>query len=84
MKFNPFDAENPMSIREALKVAAVVAFCTWILSCLASATYTTASADWAAFAFDCVIQYAAAFAGSFLGLTGLEVYTLTTKSKERS
>lgn len=74
LRINPFDKGNPMTLKDAAVVASVLALVIWILEFLASATWTVIVADPAAFLFECFKTYLVSWAGSFLGLAGLEQY----------
>ena len=72
LKINPFDKGNPMSLKDAAKVATVVAFVIWILSFLANTQWVIILEDPAAWAFEALKTYAVSWAGTFIGLAGLE------------
>lgn len=74
LKINPFSQSNPMTLRDAVTVAFIVAFCTWILTFLVDASWAVISADPEAFVFEAVKTYAIAWAGTFITLAGLEQY----------
>ena len=82
LRINPFDAGNPMSMKDAATVAAIAAFVVWILSFLANASYGVVAADPEAFLFESVKIYAVAWAGNFITLAGLEA--IVKKSAEES
>jgi len=75
LNINPFNSENPMSLGDAAKVAAVTALVVWILSFLANASLGQIKADPAEFCFNAVVSYLVNFAGNFAGLAGLKYYT---------
>jgi hypothetical protein len=81
LKINPFDSANPMSFRDAAIVSTVSSFAVWALTFLANASLGQIRLDPAAFAFDCVKTYLAAWAGQFLSLTGLAQLTKPSEAK---
>ena len=72
LQINPFNARNPMTLKDAAAVATVVAFVTWILNFLASASIGQIRADVAEFVFEAIKCYAVSWAGAFISLAGLE------------
>jgi len=72
LNINPFNTGNPMSLRDAAVVATIVAFVIWILSFFANAQWVIIISDPAAWVFEAVKQYAVSWAGTFIGLAGLE------------
>jgi len=82
LNINPFEAANPMSLKDAAVVSTIVAFVTWILTFLASASMGQVRADPAAFCFEAVKTYAVSWAGTFISLAGLQQYVKLTKKEE--
>ena len=83
LKINPFNTENPMTMKDAAAVATIMAFVTWILNFLASATIGEVRADVAAFVFEAIQCYAISWVGSFVTLAGLEqLIKRSEKSKD--
>jgi len=80
LRINPFNAGNPMDLKDAAVVSTVVAFVTWILTFLASASVGQVRTDPAAFAFEALKTYAVTWAGTFISLAGLE--QLVKREKE--
>ena len=72
LKINPFNTGNPMTLKDAATVATIMAFVTWILNFLASATVGEVRADVVAFVFEAIQFYAISWVGSFVTLAGLE------------
>lgn len=70
-----------MGFKDAAVVATVIAFVTWILTFLANATMGQLRADPAEFVFNALKEYALAWAGSFIGLAGLEQLVKRTKTE---
>jgi len=70
-----------MGYKDAAVVSTVVAFVTWVLTFLASASLGQVRADPAAFVFDAVKTYAVTWAGTFISLAGLEQYVKSTQEK---
>jgi len=81
LKINPFDVGNPMSLKDAAVISTVVAFVTWILTFIANTSLGQIRADPAEFAFNALKEYAIAWAGTFISLTGLEEYVKKTKKE---
>jgi len=79
LNINPFNAGNPMTLKDAAVVATVVAFVTWVLTFLANASLGQVRADLADFVFEAVKTYLIAWAGSFISLAGLEQYIKRTE-----
>ena len=71
LNINPFDAENPMSWRDAATISLIAAFAVWILTFLVNATMGQIRADPEEFVFEAVKAYAIAWAGNFITLAGL-------------
>ena len=84
LNINPFDAGNPMSWRDAAMVSAVLALAIWILTFLANATAGQIRADPLEFVFEAIKTYLIAWAGNFIGLTGLEALVKKVKAEEKS
>lgn len=72
LNINPFNDGNPMSLKDAAIVSTVVALMIWILTFLADAQWVVIVADPGAWAFEAVKTYAVSWAGTFIGLAGLE------------
>lgn len=72
LNINPFSNSNPMGLKDAAVVSTVVALMIWILSFFANAQYLVIVADPAEWAFEAVKTYAVSWAGTFIGLAGLE------------
>lgn len=72
LRINPFNRNNPMSLKDAAVVSTIAAAAIWILNFLASATYAQIAADPATWIFEAVKTYAVAWAGNFITLAGLE------------
>ena len=79
LSINPFNTNNPMTLKDAAIVATITAFATWILCFLAESSYGVIRADPLEFVFNAVKTYAVTWAGSFITLAGLEQYV---KGKE--
>jgi hypothetical protein len=75
LKINPFNSSNPMSFRDAAIVSTISSLAVWILNFFANVSLGQVRADPAAFAFDCVKTYLAAWAGNFITLSGLAQLT---------
>jgi len=71
-----------MTFKDAAVVSTVVAFVTWILTFLASASMGQVRADPVAFVFDAVKTYAVTWAGTFISLAGLEQYVKRQEESE--
>lgn len=84
LKINPFNRSNPMTFKDAAIVSTVVAFVIWILNFLASATIGQVRADPAAFLFDALKTYLVSWAGTFIGLAGLDQYIKRQEKKEEA
>ena len=82
LKINPFNTENPMTLKDAATVATVVAFVTWILTFLASATIGEVRADVVEFVFEAIKCYLISWAGTFMTLAGLEQLVKRSKKPE--
>ena len=82
LKINPFSTENPMTLKDAGAVATVVAFVTWILNFLASASIGQIRADVAEFCFEAIKWYLVSWAGAFISLAGLEQLIKRSKQAE--
>jgi hypothetical protein len=74
LHINPFDTNNPISLRDAAVIATIVAVCAWILTFLANATIGELRADLIAWIFDAVKAFLIAWASTFLTLAGLDQY----------
>lgn len=72
LKINPFNTGNPMTLKDAAVVALIVAFCIWVLSFFANASWVIIVEDPAAWGFEAIKEYIVAFVGTFIGLAGLE------------
>jgi len=72
LKINPFDTGNPMSFKDAAKVATVVALVIWILNFFSAAQWNIIIADVGAWCFEAFRTYVVAWAGTFGALAGLE------------
>lgn len=72
LNINPFNTNNPMSLKDAAVVATVVAFCIWILNFFAGAEWIIIVADPEAWIFEAVKTYLVSWAGTFISLAGLE------------
>ena len=75
VNINPFNSENPMTLTDAVKVAAVTALVVWILDFLANASLGQIRADPVEFCYDAVVEYLVDFAGTLAALAGLKYYT---------
>jgi len=82
LRINPFNTGNPMTLKDAAAVATVVAFVTWILNFLASATIGEVRADVAEFVFEAIKCFLVSWAGSFITLAGLEQLIKHTEKSE--
>lgn len=71
-----------MNLKDAATVATVMAFVTWILTFLASATIGEVRADVVEFVFEAIKCFAISWAGSFSTLVGLEQLVKRTKKPE--
>jgi len=82
LSINPFNDDNPMNLKDAAVVSTIVAFVTWILTFLASASAGQVRADPLEFAFEAIRTYAVSWAGTFISLAGLEQYVKRTQKEE--
>lgn len=82
LNINPFNAGNPMTLKDAAAVALIAAFAVWILQFFANAQWDIIVADAPRWVFEAVRNYLVSFAGIFVSLAGLE--QLVKKSKETS
>ena len=71
-----------MGLKDAATVATVMAFVTWILNFLASATIGEVRADVVEFVFEAIKCFAISWAGSFITLAGLEQLIKQTKKPD--
>lgn len=61
-----------MSLKDAAVVSTVVALMIWILTFLADAQWVVIVADPGAWVFEAAKTYAVSWAGTFIGLAGLD------------
>ena len=79
LNINPFNTGNPMNLKDAATVATIIAFITWILNFLASASIGQVRADIVEFVFEAIKCYMVSWAGAFISLAGLEQIIKRTK-----
>jgi len=81
LNFNPFNAGNPMTFKEACIVSAISATAVMILNTVANATFGQVQAAPLEFLFNCGKTWLVAWAGNFITLTGLEQLVKKVKSE---
>ncbi len=74
MNINPFNKGNPMTLKDAATVSAIIAAATFFLQFLVGWTYGQICTDVGEFVFQSLRWFGTSFFGSFMALTGLEVY----------
>ena len=72
ININPFSTGNPMTWKDAAIVAAVVALVIWVLGFFANTEWVMIIADPYLWGFNAVKNYVVNWAGTFVGLAGLE------------
>ncbi len=72
MNINPFNGNNPMSLKDAAIISSIAAFTVWILQFVGPLTIGAIRADPIQCLFEAARSYATGWAGIFLTLSGLE------------
>lgn len=82
VNINPFNTGNPMDWKDAAITATIVAFVIWIMSFFANAEYILIAEAPSEWAFEAFKSYIVQWAGSFIGLAGLEEVVKRGQTKE--
>jgi len=72
LRINPFNTNNPMTLKDAALIATIVALVIWILNFFAVQEWIIIIADPASWCFIAVRTYLVSWAGTFISLAGLE------------
>lgn len=72
ININPFNAGNPMTLKDAAIVSTIAALAVWILGFFANAQWEIIIADPNQWVFNAIKDYLVSWAGIFVSLAGLE------------
>jgi len=72
LKINPFNRNNPLSMKDAAIISGISATATYVITFLANTSLGQIQADPLLFAYDSIKTWLTSFFGTFITLAGLE------------